>query len=185
VLLEVLIVSFLITARPVPDPHDVKAHPEKYPTQGLCSTLSNTTCEECTSAGCDWCESDSDCFAKINILGGCQDNNWRVDNASCKFYPPRDIWEENVAGCTDNNAINNKFVASVSDESCKYGEGVEPSNYLKKECVCGIGGFEVPYGRFCGKGYTGRSGQLPCDFIDRCCQIHGFLFCCCWGVLLE
>ncbi|KAL3685245.1 hypothetical protein R1sor_003267 [Riccia sorocarpa] len=31
---------------------------------------------------------------------------------------------------------------------------------------------ELRYGKYCGVGYTGCSGQAPCDGLDACCQAH-------------
>ncbi|BBN12498.1 secretory phospholipase A2 [Marchantia polymorpha subsp. ruderalis] len=30
----------------------------------------------------------------------------------------------------------------------------------------------LKYGKYCGVGYTGCSGQSPCDGLDACCQTH-------------
>ncbi|KAG6544567.1 hypothetical protein Mapa_013989 [Marchantia paleacea] len=30
----------------------------------------------------------------------------------------------------------------------------------------------LKYGKYCGVGYTGCSGQTPCDGLDACCQTH-------------
>lgn len=37
-------------------------------------------------------------------------------------------------------------------------------------CVCSSGGM-IPYGRYCGFGYTG-CGADPCDDADACCKTH-------------
>jgi hypothetical protein len=32
--------------------------------------------------------------------------------------------------------------------------------------------FDLRYGKYCGIGYTGCSGAVPCDGLDRCCMVH-------------
>eukprot|EP00906_Rhabdomonas_costata_P030923 RCo043719 len=46
--------------------------------------------------------------------------------------------------------------------------------------------FELKYGKYCGAGYTGCDGEVPCDALDQCCQthdscvdVHGLLDCGC------
>lgn len=40
-----------------------------------------------------------------------------------------------------------------------------------ESCECTSGGM-VPYGRYCGFGYTGCPGVPACDDADECCRIH-------------
>ncbi|MCL7024600.1 hypothetical protein MKW94_018945 [Papaver nudicaule] len=30
----------------------------------------------------------------------------------------------------------------------------------------------IRYGKFCGVGWTGCTGQKPCDDLDACCKVH-------------
>ncbi len=32
--------------------------------------------------------------------------------------------------------------------------------------------FDLRYGKYCGIGYTGCPGAVPCDGLDRCCMVH-------------
>ncbi|GLJ18013.1 hypothetical protein SUGI_0317560 [Cryptomeria japonica] len=32
----------------------------------------------------------------------------------------------------------------------------------------------LKYGKYCGVGYTGCPGEVPCDGLDGCCQAHDF-----------
>ncbi len=32
--------------------------------------------------------------------------------------------------------------------------------------------FDLRYGKYCGVGYTGCPGAVPCDGLDSCCMVH-------------
>jgi hypothetical protein len=40
-------------------------------------------------------------------------------------------------------------------------------------CISSPKGY-LPYGRYCGYGYTGCEGLAPCDELDACCMQHDF-----------
>jgi len=63
-----------------------------------------------------------------------------------------------------------------NDYSREWTTGTKPtsahdSHSCSRTCVCTPGGL-MYYGRFCGFGYSGCDGVVPCDGVDACCQIH-------------
>ena len=57
--------------------------------------------------------------------------------------------------------------------SRRYSErlGPAPGEPCSRECRCSHAGL-VPYGRWCGYGYTGCDDSAPCDSLDACCMAH-------------
>ena len=51
----------------------------------------------------------------------------------------------------------------------------EPQKAAKcsKRCLArNCESFNINYGKYCGVGYTGCSGEPPCDAYDACCKVH-------------
>jgi hypothetical protein len=50
-------------------------------------------------------------------------------------------------------------------------QAVAVDDACSSTCICSSGGI-MPYGRYCGFGYSGCSGVEPCDALDACCVTH-------------
>ncbi|CAN1239033.1 Probable phospholipase A2 homolog 1 [Linum grandiflorum] len=61
--------------------------------------------------------------------------------------------------------------APVPSSSATNGDGAQA--ICSRTCIVqNCDSFGIRYGKYCGLGWTGCSGEKPCDDLDACCKIH-------------